>query len=162
MWIDACTVILQLQFDLCGTEPCENQIWTPAGKSGHPWPQKLIIQRHEKNFERYLASCHVVSKVLTRPRHSAGVEHGWADDLKIWTGSFWWCARDLYIYLYSGTSLPDGGIGLQKTKIIKKWEKTEICNLFPPGSRIETSARDPVAWLEACLGIYFLKRLWKI
>ena len=37
----------------------------------------------------------------------------------------------------------------------KKWEKTEICNLFPPGSCIETSARYPVAWLEACLDIYF-------
>ena len=72
------------------------------------------------------------------------------------------CQISRYLHLYSGTSLPDGGIGLQKTKIIQKWGKAEICNLFPPGSCIETSARDPVAWLEACLDIHFLRWLSKI
>ena len=116
-----------------GTKPCENRIWTLAGKSGHPWPKKA---------------------------------HRSASWKKLWKILNWIilmiCQISRYLHLYSGTSLSDGGIGLQKTKIIQKWGKAEICNLFPPGSCIETSARDPVAWLEACLDIYFLRWLWKI
>ena len=46
--IDACTETSIWSGEKhLGTEPCENRIWTPAGKSGHPWPQKLIIQRQD-------------------------------------------------------------------------------------------------------------------